>query len=155
MVKKYFMDVAKLSAKESYCKRLKVGATLVRDNYIIASGRNGTISGLENNCEEKGETCIYCSGNGCDKCDGLGYNLKTSDFTLHAEQNIISFCAKHGITTKDTILYITHSPCKTCSKLIAQSGIRQVVYEKDYRDTEGIEFLKRVGVEVICFGNED
>jgi dCMP deaminase len=149
MVKKYFMDVAKLTAQESYCKRLQVGATLVKENYIIASGRNGTISGLENNCEERGETCEVCGGKGCDACDERGYLLKTSEFTLHAEQNIISFCAKHGINTKETTLYVTHSPCKTCSKLIAQSGITKVVYEQNYRDTDGVDFLKKVGVEVI------
>jgi len=131
MIKKYFMDVAELSAKESYCKRLQVGATLVKENYIIASGRNGTISGLENNCEEEHNP------------------NKTSEFTLHAEQNIISFCAKHGIITKDTILYVTHSPCKTCSKLIAQSGIVKVIYKEEYRDSNGIEFLQKVGIEVI------
>jgi dCMP deaminase len=149
VIKKYFMDVAKLTAKESYCKRLQVGATLVKENYIIASGRNGTISGLENNCEEAGEICEFCDGKGCDKCDQRGHTLKTSEFTLHAEQNIISFCAKHGINTKDTTLYVTHSPCKTCSKLIVQSGITRVVYAKNYRDSDGIDFLKKEGIEII------
>lgn len=147
-MKKYFMDVAELTANESYCKRLQVGATLVKENYIIATGRNGTISGLENNCEERGEECTNCNGKGCDSCEGRGYMLKTSEFTLHAEQNIISFCAKHGINTANTTLYVTHSPCKTCSKLIAQCGITEVVYKQNYRDTEGIEFLQRVGIKV-------
>ena len=72
----------------------------------------------------------------------------TNDFTVHAEQNVISFCAKNGIPTDGTTLYVTVSPCKQCSKLIAQSGIKRVVYDEPYSDTSGIDFLKETGVEV-------
>ena len=70
--------------------------------------------------------------------------MVTSDFTLHAEQNIISFAAKHGISLKDTILHITLSPCKICAKLLAQSGIKEIIYDKEYKDKSGIKFLNKL-----------
>lgn len=115
-------------AEQSYCTRLKVGSVLARDGRILATSYNGTISGLPNTCE-------------CE--DGT-----TSDFTLHAEQNLITFCAKHGIPTNGTTIYITHSPCKQCSKLIAQSGIKEVVYAQPYKDPDGIAFLEACGITV-------
>ena len=116
-----FINSAQLSANMSHCNRLKVGAVLVNDQRIIANSWNGTIRGMDNCCEDS-------SG-------------KTSAFTLHAEQNLITFCAKHGIPTNGATIYITHSPCKQCSKLIAQSGITEVVYSTPYRDSEGLDFL--------------
>lgn len=113
-------------AEQSYCKRLKVGAVLAREGRILATGYNGTITGTSNTCE-------------CE--DGT-----TSDFTLHAEQNLITFCAKHGIPTNGATIYITHSPCKQCSKLIAQSGITEVVYSTPYRDSEGLDFLSACNI---------
>jgi len=153
-VKKYdnvLMINAKSWAKQSYCNRKKVGAVLAKDGRILATGYNGTISGTENCCEEK---CDVCNGTGrsylddeeyCPRCNGGG--KITNDFTLHAEQNIITFCAKEGIPTKDTTIYITLSPCKTCAKLIAQSGIKRVVYNEQYRDTSGVDFLKNLGIQ--------
>lgn len=116
-----FIDSAIRSSQMSFCKRLQVGAVLVKDSRIIANSWNGTISGMPNSCE-------------CE--DG-----STSEFTLHAEQNLITYCAKNGIPTNGTTLYLTHSPCKQCSKLIAQSGIKEVVYSNVYRDTDGLDFL--------------
>jgi len=87
----------------------------------------------------------------CSKCNGIGYLKlldRTNEFTVHAEQNAIAFCAKHGIPVIDTTLYVTTAPCKQCAKLIKQSGIIRVVYEEDYHDTEGIDFLEIVGIEV-------
>ncbi len=118
-------------AEQSYCKRLKVGAVLAREGRILATGYNGTISGTPNTCE-------------CE--DGT-----TSDFTLHAEQNLITFCAKQGIPTNGTTIYITHSPCKQCAKLIAQSGITEVVYSQTYKDTAGIDFLQACNILVRQF----
>lgn len=120
------MSTAYTFAEESYATRLKVGAVLCRDGRILATGYNGTISGKPNECELP---------------DGT-----TSDFTLHAEQNLITFCAKHGIPTNNTTIYITHSPCKQCAKLIAQSGISEVVYSQDYKDRDGLNFLTECGV---------
>jgi dCMP deaminase len=128
---KLFIESAVLSSKMSFCKRLQVGAVLVKDNRILVNGWNGTISGLSNSCEEMTEE-----------------GLRTSEFVLHAEQNVIAFSAKKGIPTDDCTLYVTHSPCKTCAKLIAQSGIKKVVYQNEYRDSEGIEFLNKTDVEV-------
>jgi len=121
------LATASIFSQQSYCTRLKVGAVLAKSGRILATGYNGTISGLPNTCE-------------CE--DGT-----TSDFTLHAEQNIIAFCAANGIATRDTTLYLTHSPCKQCSKLIAQSGIQEVVYSTPYRDTEGLDFLQACNVQ--------
>lgn len=121
-----FIDSAIRSSQMSYCTRLQVGAVLVKDSRILVNSWNGTISGMPNCCETP---------------EGV-----TSDFTLHAEQNIISFCARNGISTANTTLYLTHSPCKQCSKLIAQSGITEVVYSEEYRDTDGIDFLSACGI---------
>jgi deoxycytidylate deaminase len=108
-------------------------------------------------------TCPTCKGSGeislkgtpydeeCGKCDGYGFLKslnKTNDLTLHAEQNIITFCAKNGISTAGATMYVTHSPCKQCSKLIAQSGIKTVYYNKKYKDKDGIKFLEENGVNV-------
>lgn len=126
-----FMEVARTNAKRSHCLRKKVGAVLVRKNFQIASGRNGTLPGLPNVCEneENGE-------------------LITSDFVLHAEQNVLLFCAREGISTRGTTMYITLAPCVMCAKLVAGAGITEVVYEETYRDTAGIDFLKKAGVYV-------
>ena len=128
---KLFVDSAQLSANMSHCNLLKVGAVLVKDQRTIANSWNGTITGTSNTCE-------------CE--DGT-----TSDFTLHAEQNLITFCAKHGISTNNTTIYITHSPCKQCAKLIAQSGITEVVYSQTYKDTAGIDFLQACNILVRQF----
>lgn len=155
------MNTAKLWAKESYCKRLKVGAILSKDGRILVTGYNGTISKQQNCCEEKIYICDSCNKHfkdrveECDVCQNNSFKISqvTSDFVLHAEQNVITFSAKNGISTDKCTLYITHSPCKLCSKLIAQSGIERVVYGEEYRDNEGIEFLKRVGVTIEKFEN--
>lgn len=125
----YFMQIAELSANQSYCTRRKVGATLTRDNFIIATGRNGTLPGHDNCCENH---------------DGT-----TSDFTLHAEQNILTFCNREGISTKNTSIYITLSPCKTCAKLLASAGITKVFYLEEYKDSSGLGFLKAAGIQTL------
>ena len=169
------MQTAINFAAMSYCERRKVGAVLAKDNRILATGYNGTITGHDNCCEEfryicpsckddvtksiklKETDCWYC-GATIAKTSWVGTRYtplikkhvsnKTNDFTLHAEQNIITYCAKEGIPTRDTTMYITTSPCKNCAKLIAQSGIKHILYKEKYKDTSGIDFLKEVGVEV-------
>ena len=128
----HFMNDAVNVAKLSYCNRKKVGAVLVKDRRPLTNGYNGTLTGMENSCE-------------CD--DGKG-NIITNELTLHAEQNIITYCAKEGIPTDGTTIYLTLSPCKTCAKLMASSGITRVVYKETYRDMEGVDFLKKVGILV-------
>lgn len=150
---KVMINSAKLWAQESYCTKAKVGAILADFGRIVATGYNGTISGLSNSCEfpefiddndEEGKlkAPFYCP------IKKQHYKLKTSQFVIHAEQNVISFCAKEGIATDGLTLYITLSPCETCAKLIASAGIKRVVYLEKYKRVEGIRFLEQCGVEV-------
>ena len=115
-------------AKLSYCTRKQVGALIVKDKMIISDGYNGTPSGFENICE-----------------DDEGY---TKWYVLHAEANAIAKVSGSTQSTEGATLYITLSPCRECSKLIFQSGIKRVVYSKKYKDQSGIEFLAKSGVEV-------
>lgn len=130
---KLYMDIAKRLAEMSYANRLKVGSLLVRDDIIISHGWNGMPSGMNNVCEFEIEE----------------NNIITKDEVLHAEQNTITKAAKHGISTKNSTLYITHAPCIQCSKLIQQSGINRVVFLETYRNTDGLELLQKCNIEVI------
>ena len=125
---KSYLDMAAIWAKYSYCKRRQVGALIVKDKMIISDGYNGTPSGFENICEDE-------SG-------------ATKPYVLHAEANAISKVAKSGNSSEGATLYVTASPCLECSKLIIQSGIKRVVYREQYRLDDGINLLKRAGIEV-------
>ena len=122
-----YMRMALEWAKLSHCDRKKVGALIVKDRMIISDGFNGTPTGFENCCEDEGETKWY---------------------VLHAEANAILKVAASTQSCKNSTLYITLSPCKECSKLIHQSGIKRVVYANEYKDTTGIDFLEKAGVEI-------
>ena len=128
---RFFMDVALRTAQMSYAVRSKVGSVLVKDNRIIATGWNGTPARADNCCEE---TC--------------GIELKTKPNVIHSEANIIYFCAKNGIKTDGTVLYITLSPCSTCALAIIQAGIKKVYYHEEYRDTTGRDILRESDIEV-------
>ncbi len=152
------MATADNFASLSYAKRKQVGAVLSRNGRIVACGYNGTIPGADNRCEED---CPRCDGgrdavegeiNRCTHCGGTG--LVTSEFVLHAEQNIFMFCNRQGLKTAGCELYITMAPCKTCSKLIASAGITKVFYDEVYRDMSGIEFLKQMNIETEQIKNE-
>ena len=160
-MKKFFkpmMQTAQIWANMSYAVRRKVGAVLsTTDGRILATGYNGTISGQPNEAETK-TPCPICKGSGywstksepfnsCGGCDSTGFMLETKEEVLHAEMNVLTFCAKNGIPTNDTIMFITLSPCTTCAKLMAQSGIKQVYFLEEYRDPSGIDFLERIGVK--------
>ena len=125
---KAYLRIAKEWSLLSYCKRKQVGAIIVRDRMIISDGYNGTPSGFENCCEDE---------------EGL-----TRWDVLHAEANAILKVARSTQSCEGATLYITLSPCKECSKLIHQSGIKRVVYQNGYRDDSGIQFLIKAGVEV-------
>ena len=127
-----YMEMAAVWATNSYCKRRQVGALLVKDRMIISDGYNGTPSGFENICEDE--------------------NGVTKPYVLHAEANAISKIAKSGNSALDATLYVTASPCLECAKLIIQSGIRRVVYRDEYRLTDGIDILRRAGIEVEKLG---
>lgn len=124
-----YLKMASVWAKLSHCKRKKVGALIVKDRMIISDGYNGTPSGFDNCCEDE--------------------NGKTQWFVLHAEANAILKLATSTQSAKDATLYLTLSPCKECSKLILQAGIKKVVYLNDYSDNDGIEFLKNHGIEIL------
>ena len=125
---KAYMKMASEWAKLSHCKRKQVGALIVKDRMIISDGFNGTPSGYDNECETPENT--------------------TKWHVLHAEANAILKVARSTQSCNDATLYVTLSPCKECSKLIHQSGIRRVVFGRRYSDTEGVDFLKEAGVEV-------
>lgn len=125
---KAYLRIAKEWGQLSYCKRKQVGAIIVKDRMIISDGYNGTPSGFENCCEDE---------------EGL-----TKWYVLHAEANAILKVARSTQSCEGATLYITLSPCKDCSKLIHQSGIKRVVYHQEYKDCSGIDFLRKAGVEV-------
>jgi len=152
-VYKVHMDTAISQAKESHCKRNQVGAVISLKDGTVIPAHNGTISSMDNNCEKE---CYVCNGIGssyydeettCPRCDGAG--VITNDFTLHAEANAITYAAKKGMSLNGATIYITMSPCKACSKLIAQSGIKRVVYKDKYKDVTGLEFLKTVDSVIV------
>ena len=124
---KAYLKMAMEWAKLSYCERKQVGALIVKDRMIISDGYNGTPSGFENVCETD-----------------LG---TTKWYVLHAEANAILKVARSTQSTEGATLYQTLSPCKNCSKLIHQSGIKRVVFTHKYKDTEGVDFLLKAGVE--------
>lgn len=130
-----YLKMAMEWAKLSYCKRRKVGALIVKDRMIISDGYNGTPSGFENCCEDD---------------DG-----KTHWYVLHAEANAILKLARSTQSAKDATLYLTLSPCRECSKLAMQAGIKKVVYMDDYSDDSGIEFLRSHGVEILKISQEN
>ena len=123
-----YLEMAAVWAKNSYCTRRQVGAILVKDRMIISDGYNGTPAGFENVCEDE--------------------NGVTKPYVLHAEANAITKVAKSGNSSEGATLYVTASPCAECAKLIIQAGIKRVVYRDAYRLTDGIDLLKRAGVEV-------
>ena len=121
------MCVADLAALRATCDRLKVGAVLVRDKHIIATGYNGSVSG-DAHCTEAGCQVIE---NHCIR-------------TIHAEMNALLQCAKYGIATDDAELYITHFPCLQCTKAILQAGIKKIYYQNDYNNDPYIDHLIEV-----------
>lgn len=127
-----YMRMASEWAKLSHCNRKQVGALIVKERMIISDGFNGTPTGFENCCEEDGNTKWY---------------------VLHAEANAILKVASSTQSCKNSTLYITLSPCKECSKLIHQSGIKRVVYAVAYKDTTGLKFLEKAGVELMHLKN--
>jgi deoxycytidylate deaminase len=214
------IETAKIFARLSYCEKKNVGAVLARDGRILATGYNGTISGMPNQCEDITYECNFCHKKVTEmkdlvevhflqkvkdpykekllvtikyECKHCGFNSeatyddsdlqsmgkdgilnieyldtirnysksklavtrnsKTSPFTMYAEQNIIAYCAKKGITTNGATMYITMAPDEVSAKLIAQSGIERLVYVEDYKNDKGIKFLKDCGIDVDQYSN--
>lgn len=128
----FFMTCASAAAKLSLAVRNKVGAVLVRDGRIISTGYNGQPSGFDNCCE-------------ITNADGT---LTTKSTVIHAEMNAILFCAKTGVSTNNTTMYITLSPCNGCVTSVIQAGITHIYYLEEYRDTSSIDNLRKAGVTV-------
>jgi dCMP deaminase len=131
-----YMDVAERFAKLSSARRLHVGAIVVKDDRIISIGYNGMPAGWDNNCEDSIQ----------DSDDTV--TLKTKPEVLHAETNAIAKLAKSTESGANATMFITHSPCLDCAKLIFQSGINNVFYRDSYRSEDGIQFLTKSGVTV-------
>ena len=123
-----YMRMARTWSENSYCVRRKVGALLVKNQMIISDGYNGTPSGFENICEDE--------------------NNVSKPYVLHAEANALTKVARSNNSSDGATLYVTASPCLECSKLIIQSGITRVVYRDEYRLTDGVDLLRRAGIEV-------
>ena len=124
-----YIRMASIWAEKSYCQRRQVGALIVKDKMIISDGYNGTPSGFENVCEDE--------------------NNVTKPYVLHAEANAITKIARSNNSSNGATMYVTASPCIECAKLIIQAGIKRVVYSEKYRLEDGIELLKRAGIEVV------
>jgi dCMP deaminase len=160
--KEAYMKTAETFASLSHARRLHVGAIVVKNDRIISIGYNGMPAGWDNNCEDK----VWDTGAGGwldpdeflerfpyveyneDADEEYRYGLKTKPEVLHAESNAIAKLAKSNDSGDGADIFITHSPCMECAKLIFQSGIRRVFYRENYRNDEGIKFLLRSGVEV-------
>ena len=130
-----YLRMAHIWAENSYCKRRKVGALVVKDKTIISDGYNGTPSGFENVCEDD--------------------NNVTKPYVLHAEANAITKLARSSNNSDGATLYVTASPCIECAKLIIQAGIKRVIYGEQYRLTDGIDLLKRANIEVTYLNPDD
>jgi len=124
---RFYLEIAKVVSKASYCNNNKVGAIIVKDDNIISFGYNGTPSGFENICE---------------------INNITKPEVLHAESNAITKCAKSFLSSNGSVMYCTLSPCFECAKLIIQSGIISVYYLEEYRNTDGLNLLKKANIYV-------
>lgn len=136
----YFMQIAELVATRSTCLRRRVGAVLVRDKHILATGYNGAPSGLAH-CEITG--CVrekegVPSGQRHELCRGL-----------HAEQNAIIQCALHGVSTKGATLYCTHFPCVICAKMLINAGVVKIIYKHSYKDPLSYNILIEGGIECL------
>ena len=161
----YFMNIADLTSKLSYAKRLQVGAVIVKGNQIIGTGYNGMPTGWENNCEDK----VWDKGAGGwldpEEMERMypyeeyhpeaervvRYGLKTKPEVLHAESNAIAKVSRSTESSEGATLFCTHAPCIDCAKLIYQAGISTVYYREQYRDDSGLRFLNQGGINVHQF----
>ena len=146
----YYIKVAEICSENSKANKLKVGAIIVKDQQIISDGFNGTPSGFDNQCEDEkhkeSSKCTYCGQEHCEGCKNI--ELVTRPEVMHAESNAITKCAKYGKATLGSTIYITHTPCIECAKLIIQAGIKRVVYKNFYKTLDGVEILRKSGIEV-------
>ena len=158
-----YMDWAQRCAQLSHAVRLQVGAVIVKDDSVISYGYNGMPAGWDNNCED----VVWDSGAGGwldpeeiemkypyeawheEAGRNVRHGLKTKPEVLHAESNAIAKLAKSNNSGLGADLFVTHSPCMECAKLIFQSGISRVYFNQNYRDDSGVKFLEKSGIDVI------
>lgn len=168
-----YLNIAEIWAQNSYARRSKVGAIIVKDNRIISDGYNGTPNGFDNTCEEyhchlSHDTSAECpvspgitisdklktNTHNCYACSGCSYSeMITKKEVLHAEANAITKLCQSAQSSEGATIYVTMSPCFECAKLIIQAGIKRVVYREEYRETSGIKLLKDTGIEVVHLPN--
>ncbi len=134
---KYFMNIAEQVATRSTCSRKNVGAVIVRDKTILSTGYNGSLRGAPH-------------------CDDAGHDMENDHCvrTVHAEANAVAQAAKHGVRIDEAEIYVTASPCLTCFKLIANSGIRKVYFMEFYRDERITEYARQCGVTLVFMGEK-
>lgn len=130
-----YLRMAQIWAENSYCKRRQVGALVVKDKMIISDGYNGTPSGFDNICEDKTNT--------------------TYPYVLHAEANAITKLARSSNNSDGATLYVTASPCIECAKLIIQAGIKRVIYGEEYRLSDGLDLMRKAGIEVLLLEQKE
>ena len=130
-----YIRMARIWGENSYCKRRQVGALLVKEKMIISDGFNGTPAGFETICEDE--------------------NGRTKPYVLHAEANAITKVARSNNSSEGATLYVTCSPCIECAKLIIQAGIKRVVFSELYHNTDGVDLLKRNGIEIVHINDND
>lgn len=130
-----YLRMAQIWAENSYCKRRQVGALVVKDKMIISDGYNGTPSGFDNICEDETNT--------------------TYPYVLHAEANAITKLARSSNNSDGATLYVTASPCIECAKLIIQAGIKRVIYGEEYRLSDGLDLMRRAGIEVLLLEQKE
>lgn len=134
---RYFLDLARAASTRATCDRLHVGAVLVRDKQVLATGFNGSLPGAPH-CDDVGHLL-----------DGNGACVRTS----HAEANAVSSAARRGISLDGATAFLTDSPCRTCARLLVMAGVTRIVYEREYRITEHLDELRAVGVTVARFSD--
>jgi dCMP deaminase len=150
---KAYMDVAQRFSELSSAKRLKVGAIVVKDDRIISIGYNGMPAGWDNECEKRvyidpsklSRNCGYVY---LDE-DGSSYELKTKPEVIHAEANAIAKLAKGNESGEGSKMFLTHAPCIDCAKQMYAAGVNMVFYKNSYRDTQGVDFLEKCGINVV------
>ena len=138
----YFMSMAALAASRSTCIRRRVGAVIVKDRMVLSTGYNDTPRGLRN-----------CGEGGCQRCAGdvLSGTAHEACLCIHAEQNAILQAAYHGVAIAGGVLYCTVQPCLVCAKMIANAGLRKVVYAGDYPDPAAVRLLQEANVELVRY----
>lgn len=137
----YFMQIAQLVKTRATCPRLSVGAVLVRDRRILATGYNGAPRGMEH-CPEEGPKHDWPQG-----CMRAGHCIRS----LHAEQNALLQAAYIGVSCADSTIYVTNQPCNACAKMIVNAGVEKVIYEGDYPDEFSLQIFRESGLKVFRF----